>query len=129
MSFKAKLKVAGLEVNVLACDYGLHQDVDATGRPSSITRGGTINLVLEATDDTKFFEWMTNSFEHKDGTITFFKRDTDAKLKEIEFKDAYLVGFGEQFDHEGSTPFRQAITISTKELTMGSATHKNDWVI
>ena len=129
MSFKAKFKAGGLEMNVLSCDYALHQDVDATGRPSSITRGGIINLVLEATDDTKLFEWMTNSFDAKDGTITFFKRDSDAKLKEIEFKKAYLVSFGEQFVHEGSSPFNQALTISANEISMGSATHKNDWAV
>ena len=38
MSFKAKLKVAGKELPVLACDYSLMQETDPTGRPSSVTR-------------------------------------------------------------------------------------------
>lgn len=128
MSFKAKFKAAGLELNILTCDYALHQDVDSTGRPSSITRGGTINLSVESTGDTALYEWMCNSFDHKDGTITFFKRDTDAKLKEIEFKEAYMVSFAESFNHEGSTPFLQSFTISCKEVTIGGGTHKNEWV-
>ena len=128
MSFKAKFKSAGLELNILSCDYALHQDVDATGRPSSITRGGTINLSVESTGDTKLFEWMCNSFAAKDGTITFFKRDTDAKLKEIEFKGAYMVSFAESFNHEGSTPFMQSFTISAKEVNIGGGSHKNEWV-
>jgi len=128
MSFKAKFKAAGLDMNVLSCNYSLHQDVDTTGRPSSVTRGGTIHLVVESTDDTKLYEWMTNSFDRKDGSITFFKRDTDAKLKEISFKEAYIVNFIESFIHEGSMPFSQAFSISAKEISMGNATHKNDWV-
>jgi hypothetical protein len=44
MSFKAKLKIAGKELDVLACSYKFHQETDSTGRPSSVTRGGQINL-------------------------------------------------------------------------------------
>jgi len=35
MSFKAKLKVAGKEYNVLSVSYALFQETDATGRPST----------------------------------------------------------------------------------------------
>ena len=42
MSFKAKLSVGGQDVNILECSYELNQEVDATGRPSSVTRGGQI---------------------------------------------------------------------------------------
>lgn len=128
MSFKAKFKIGALELNVLSCAYALSQDVDATGRPSSITRGGTITMSVEGTDNTELYEWMVNSFDHKDGSITFFKRDSDAKLKEIKFKDAHLVEFGEGFTHEGSNPLSQQFTISAKEMTIGDATHVNEWV-
>src|SRR5260221_6051764 len=97
MSFKAKLKVAGKELNVLACNYAMHQETDATGRPSAITRGGKINLTVESTGDTSFFEWMCNNFERKDGSVVFIKRDTDATLKELKFKEAYLVDYRENF--------------------------------
>ena len=44
MSFKAKFKAGAIELNVLAVSYSLSQDTDATGRPSSITRGGTYRI-------------------------------------------------------------------------------------
>ena len=128
MSFKAKLKVAGKELNVLGCSYALHQETDPTGRPSAITRGGKINIVVESTGDTSFFEWMTNNFERKDGSIVFVKRDTDATLKELKFKEAYLVDYKENFDSTGENPVTECFTLSAKEIDMGSGKHANEWV-
>lgn len=128
MSFKAKLKVAGKEVNVLGCHYALKQETDATGRPSSITRGGKITVTVESTGDTQFFEWMTNSFERKDGSIIFAKRDSDATLKELKFNEAYLVDYHENFESTGDIPVTETFTLSAKKIGLGSGEHENEWV-
>lgn len=128
MSFKSKLKVGGKELNILNASYDLHQEVDASGRPSSVTRGGTIYLTVESTGDSFFFEWMTNNFERKDGSIQYVKRDTDAKLKELNFKEGYLIKYKETFDATGSNPLVETFTISAKEISMGGGEHINEWV-
>ena len=128
MSFKAKLKVSGKEVNVLHCAYQLKKETDATGRPSSITRGGKITMTVESTGDTTFFEWMCNNFERKDGSIVFVKRDTDATLKELNFKEAYLVEYKENFDSNGDNPVTETFTLSAREIGLGSGSHVNEWV-
>lgn len=128
MSFKAKFKVAGKEMNVLDCDYSLRQEVDATGRPSSVTRGGKINLTVESTGENDIFEWMCNNFERKDGSIVFTKRDSDATMKELKFKEGYLIGFDEKFTSSDTNPMTISFTISAKEISMGNGTHKNEWV-
>jgi hypothetical protein len=128
MSFKVKLKVAGKEVNVLELNYQLKQETDATGRPSAVTRGGKINLTVESTGDTGFFEWMCNNFERKDGTIVFIKRDTDATLKELSFKEAYLVDYRENFSAINDNPVSESFTLSAKEINMGTGSHINEWV-
>ena len=127
MSFKAKLKVAGKELPVLACDYSLMQETDPTGRPSSVTRGGKINITIESTGDTTFFEWMVNPFERKEGSIVFIKRDSDATLKEIKFKEGYLVNYFEQLGSTGDNPATETFTISAKELEEGNGKHQNEW--
>lgn len=128
MSFKAKLKVAGKEVNVLQCHYQLKQETDATGRPSAITRGGKITMTVESTGDTAFFEWMCNNFERKDGSVVFVKRDTDATLKELNFKEGYLVEYKENFDSDGDNPVTETFTISAREIALGTGSHVNEWV-
>ncbi len=128
MSFKAKLNVGGKDMNVLSCSYDLTQEVDATGRPSSVTRGGRIKLTVESTGETDLFEWMCNNFERKDGTITFYKRDTDSKSKELAFTEGYLVKYEEKFNAVDNMPMAEAFVISARELKMGNGEHVNEWV-
>jgi hypothetical protein len=129
MSFKAIFKVDGNEYRVLSCSYSFHQDIDNTGRPSSVTRGGVVNIVLESTDDTSLFEWMCDSYMKKDATITFNKRDEDSKMKELEIGEAYLVGYEESFDDAGSGAMIQSISLSAKNIKLGNGEHENEWAI
>ncbi|HPI53652.1 MAG TPA: type VI secretion system tube protein TssD [Chitinophagaceae bacterium] len=128
MSFKAKFKAGSIEQNVLSCSYSLYQEVDPTGRPSSISRGGQITIEVEGTNSTELFEWMCNSFERKDGSVIFIKRDSDATLKELKFKEGYLINFSETFSSTSSNPLNIVFTISAKEIEMGSGSHLNEWV-
>ncbi len=128
MSFKAKLKVSGAELNVLNCNYGLHQETDATGRPSSVTRGGMITIEVESTADTGLSDWMFNNFELRSGSIVFLKRDTEATAKELVFTDAYAVKYVENFDSTGKNPMTERITLSAREIAVGNGSHTNEWV-
>jgi hypothetical protein len=128
MSFKVKLKTAGKEANILDLSYALKQETDATGRPSAVTRGGKISITVESTGDTTWFEWMCNNFERKDGTIVFVKRDTDATLKELNFKEAYMVDYRENFSSINDKAVSETFTLSAKEITMGTGKHTNEWV-
>ena len=128
MSFKAVLEVAGKKYNILNVNYGLFQETDATGRPSTITRGGKVDVTVEGTGSTELFEWMTNSFERKDGSIKFIKRDSDATLKELKFKEAYIVKYTENFDASGENPLTETFVLSAKEIELGNAKHVNEWV-
>jgi hypothetical protein len=127
MSFKATFKVAGKEFTALNVTYGLFQETDATGRPSTVTRGGKIDIVVEGTNSTELFEWMTNSFERKDGSVVFYKRDSDATLKELKFTEGYLVKHKENFDSTGENPLTETFTISARKIEMGTGEFENKW--
>lgn len=129
MSFKATFEVDGNKYRVLKCGYKLHQEVDLTGRPSSITRGGLVNLVVESTDDTSLFEWMCDSYMKKDAKVTFNKRDEDAKMKELEIIEAYMVSYEEFFDDSGAGAMLQSFTLSARNIKMGNGEHENEWAI
>lgn len=128
MSFKSKLTLGGKEYNILEFFYELSQEVDATGRPSAVTRGGKIQVTVESTGDTHLAELAMDNFERKDGKITFVKRDTDAKLKELNFKEAYLVVYSETFSATGNNPLTETFTLSAKELSIGGGEFINEWV-
>ncbi len=69
-----------------------------------------------------------NSFERKDGSIVYSKRDNDATLKELKFKEAYLVDYNENFDSTGDNPVTESFTLSAKEIDLGTGKHTNEWV-
>lgn len=128
MSFKSRLEVAGKKYNILNVNYKLAQETDVTGRPSSETRGGKITITVESTNETDFFEWMTNSFERKSGEVIFLKRDSDATSKSLKFTDGYVVYYEENFEASGTNPLTETFTISAREIEMGTGSHINEWV-
>jgi hypothetical protein len=129
MSFKAIFKIDGKDYRVLHCSYSLNQQVDLTGRPSSVVRGGIVNLVTESTDDTSLFEWMCDSYLKKDATITFNKRDENAKLKELHLVEAYMISYEESFDDSGTGAMTQSFSLSARNIKMGDGEHENEWAI
>lgn len=127
MSFKARFKAGSIEANVISCHFTLHQEIDVTGRPSSVTRGGTLHIVLESSSSTELFEWMCNSFEKKDGSIVYLKRDSEATLKELKWVEGWLVNYTETFTASTADPFNMSLIISAREISLGSGTHVNEW--
>ena len=128
MSFKARLTVAGKNYNVLDCTYSLHQEVDSTGRPAAVTRGGKISVTVESNNETELFEWMCNNWERKDGSVVFLKRDSDATMKELSFTEGYLINYEESFTSDNEKPMRIKFTISAKKIKIGTGKHVNEWV-
>lgn len=128
MAFKAQLKIGSKEFDVISCDYALFREVDGKGRPASIVYGGTVDLVVESSDDTSIIESMVNN-QHKpiDGVVTFKKNDEDAKMKELTFTKGYVVKFAESFSTLDNRPMLISFTVSAKEIKIGSAEHVNDW--
>ena len=124
MSFKAKLEVDGKEYRVVYCNYSLKQFVDDTGRPSSTVRAGTIDIIVESTDDTTLFECMCDSYMRKDGKITLNKRDEDAKMKELEFKEAYMVSYKESFDNAGTGAMQEKFSFPPIQSRWGTGNMK-----
>ena len=128
MSFKAKLSLGGKEFDILHCDYAFNRDVDAKGRPSSGIYGGIVNIEVESTDDTSILESMVNNvYKAQKGTITFQKRDEDAKMKELNFEDAYIVAYKEELEIVGENPMTITFSVSARSLKIGNAEHVNDW--
>lgn len=127
MSFIAKLKIDGEEMNILHCGFRFSQGIDATGKPVAIPQGGTVQLTIESTGATDLFDWMINPTLTKSGIITFFRRDNMSKLKTLEFGDAHCVDYYETFDHVGETPMQIQLSISARELKLNESEFKNNW--
>lgn len=129
MSFLAKLEIDGEEMNVLHCGFRFIKAIDATGKPTSIPKGGTVNLVIESTGNTNLFDWMISATQTKNGSVTFFRRDTSSKLKKLEFSEAYCVDYNETYDHSGEHPMQVELLISALEIKLNDSEYKNNWPV
>lgn len=127
-AFKLVAHLGGEQYNVLKLNYGLMQETDATGRPSSIVRGGKIEVTVESTGSSALFELSAANFERQDGKIVFVKRDSDATLKELIFEEAYVVKYKENFDSVDNQPNSETIVLSAKKISVGNGEHINEWV-
>jgi hypothetical protein len=128
MSFKARLELGGKKFDLLHCSYTFRREVDAKGRPSSGVNGGTVQLEVESTDDTSVLDSMVgNVYKAIKGKVVFQKRDEDAKMKELEFEDAYIIQYSEALDSVGSNPMTINFVLSARKLKIGTVEHENDW--
>ena len=128
MSFRATLSLGGKEHDVLTCAFTMSRDTDAKGRPSSGVYGGRISFEVESTSDTSIIESMVNNqFKPFNGSVIFKKSDEDAKMKELSFKNAYIVHYQEGIDANGDTPMTVKFTLSAESIKLGNADHDNRW--
>ncbi len=113
---------------VMNMNYSLHQEVDVEGRPTAITRGGKITVVIKSLNDgnTDLYEWACDPYVSKSGSFEFEKRD-GTNMKTLKFEDGYLVSYEETYDAIDSNSQLEKITISAKKIDIGGVSHENPW--
>ncbi len=135
MSFKATLTIEGKTWRVFSCRYAFQQPTDSSGLPSSRVHGGTVELEVESTGDLSLAQWTLDPTMVKDGKITFYQRDGEQRLKEIEFKTAFMVSYVDSFSNFGDNAMVERVIISANQLTITSTPssggtvveHRNLW--
>ena len=127
-SFRATLELGGKEYDVLYSNYEFSRTTDKKGQPASSISGGRISVTIESTDDTSTIEAMLNSqFKPVEGKIVYKKSEEDAKMKEISFKNAYIVHYKETLDVNNEAPMTIAMTFSAENINVGNAELDNRW--
>ena len=122
MAFKGKLLLEDSEYKVLSCDYSFCRDVDAKGRPKSNVYGGTINVTVESNDDTDIVAQLMEQTKPISGSVAFHKGGDAAKMKELSWKNGYIMQYSKNFDMTSEEPMTICFEISAETITMGSAT-------
>lgn len=132
MPFNAFFDAAGSEkCQVVSCNYSFSRSIDDKGRPSADVQGGTIKVKIISTDSTILLSWMLDPYKRADGKIVFMRNDLDAKLKEISFREAYCVGYTEEFDARGEGPDASmvlSLVISANKIDVNGVTLDRKWV-
>lgn len=113
---------------VLNMSYSIYQETDGEGRPTAISRGGMVNIVVKALNDgnKEFFAWACDPYTSKNGKIEFNKRD-GTNMKTLNITDAYLVSWDENYDSVSGMSQQEVFTISAKKIEIGGIFHENNW--
>ncbi|MGB3589503.1 MAG: type VI secretion system tube protein TssD [Tunicatimonas sp.] len=136
MAVRARLDLDKLQdIRVIDFSYSFNRDIDASGRPSGIVRGGTLQMTIESTKSAFLPTWMTLAQgKTKEGQIEIMDDTDDEKpIKTVKFKDAYIVEYGENFSWQGGENMMETFVISCREITIegdgGPAVYENEWPV
>ena len=72
---------------------------------------------------------LNSQFKAIEGKIIFKKSEEDSKMKEVEFKNAYIVYYKETLNVNGDVPMTINFTVSAEEMTIGNAAIDNRWPV
>jgi type VI protein secretion system component Hcp len=116
------------EFDVLSCHFNFRRNIDSRGAITSSLQDGLIHVEIESSESAKFFGYI-GSNEKLSGKIIFYKPDSDQRLKQIEFKNAFLAQYSESMVATGNVPMTTNITISAQEISLEGEKVSWDWIL
>lgn len=127
MTFDAKVDVNGKVYDAIECGFSFERKVDEKGAPSSHITNLRLHAMMKSSDATDILESGFSEFKPVKGSFKFLKGDEQAKMKDIEFEEAYVIGYKEEFVRKGETPMCMDVFFTAKKVTCGSAVYEADW--
>jgi len=113
-------------------DFNLNfkQDINTyKNRPDSFTYGGTMQITLSGFLDPTLDEWLTQTYQTREGAIHFFPNTpkiTDSALLTIFFTDAYCTACNKTIDAVTSGVLT-TLTVSPRMIKIGNEEFANKW--
>jgi hypothetical protein len=128
MVFNAELNLGGNNYLLNSLSVEMGQAIDEFGRPSSIIKGGKIEIELFSADDDVIVDWMIHPGKSINGTINLYKSDNETKLKEIKFENGYCIEYTETYSEAMEKNLVTKFTISAEKLSVGNIDLYNKWL-
>jgi hypothetical protein len=128
MLSKAELVLEGNTYLLNSVFFEISQAVDHFGRPSSVPKGGKIEIELDSIKDDVLFDWMVHSRKTMKGSINLYESDHETKLKELKFENAFCIGYGEIFEEAREESLITRLIISAEKLSIGNIDMDNAWL-
>jgi len=110
---KAILTVKGKKFDVISCYYEMYRSLDSTGKPSGDVNGGLLTVTISSdTEDTTMIDQLASKTTC-DGNVEFKKSDGASKLRQLDFKKAFVVLVSEQLN---GNVLQMTVHITAKEI-------------
>lgn len=126
MSFLAKLSIDDQEYNVLSFSFDVNQQVShGSARPTGQPIINNLHVSIESAANSGFFMWSVSPYEQKDGEIIFYKRDTMASSRTLQFTGAFCVNYNEIFQSDSSNPMITNLVLTVETLELDDTSYVN----
>ena len=129
----AVLELEGAKAQVIDLSYSFARATDPEkGQPVKVVRNGFISLTVRSDEkemNGKIINWMSTQDLSKAGSITIYKdADQSKELKKIEFENAYVVGYRENFNSQAmSSNTTESFEITAEKVKVSGAEFKMRW--
>ena len=129
----AIFELEGAKAQVINLSYSFSRSTDPEkGQPTKVVRNGFISVTVRSDEkelNGKIIKWMGKQDLPKTGSITIYKDAEQTKdLKTIEFENAYVVGYRENFNSQGvSDNTLETFDITAEIIKVGGAEFKMRW--
>jgi hypothetical protein len=128
MVAKAELVLEGNTYLLNTVSIEIGQTTDQFGRPSTVAKGGKVEMELFSVEDDVIFDWMVHTKKTLSGSINLYEADFETKFKEIRFEDAYCIEFSERFEESTEESLITRFKISAEKLSIGNIDLDNQWL-
>jgi hypothetical protein len=129
----AILELEGAKAQVIDLNYSFSRATDPEkGQPTKVIRNGFIGITIRSDEkemNGKIVNWMGEQDRAKAGSITIYKDAEQTKeLKKIEFENAYVVGYRENFNSQGmSSNTVESFEITAEKVKVSGTEFKMKW--
>jgi hypothetical protein len=129
----AVLELEGAKAQVIDLSYSFSRSTDPEkGQPTKVVRNGFISLTIRSDEREmvgKIIKWLADQDLGKEGTITIYKDAEQTKeLKKIEFENAYVVGYRENYNSQAhSDNTLESFEITAEKIRVAEAEFSMRW--
>jgi len=124
MAVRATLRAPGnRDYRVLKFDYEFTQPVDSNYVPVAVPRGGIINIVIEAVNDTSILAWMLATDSPSTGFITVTDGEAST-LRNINFQGGHCIYYREDYDAFSEDPMKIHFRVACQSIDINDMVHR-----
>ncbi len=113
----------GTSYEVISFDFGLSQNYDASNKPSGLPFLNIINIIVKASNDTTFFDWMKSATAEKHCIVEL--KLSESETRTIKMIKAYCVRYSESIDNHSGSGLLVDAGIIAKELHVNNIIYKS----
>lgn len=112
MSFRAKIIIDDIEVNVLRFNFRFKQGANENGHPCEIPTFRGLEVLIESRSDLNLAEWSFAPDMAKQVELHIYPVNLDGRTRRLYFFDSHLIGWKHNFSSTGTLPLTEQLTIT-----------------